>query len=144
MTRKILCKNLTFLLVFTSLISCAYKPILDQNEQYLRVGEDQAKIDADSCIKDGDEYLKKYKQERILKEAGRKAAIGTFIGGPAGLLLGNTTSSILRGLAIGAGVGAGVGALGTVGEGHVTPDQIKQNYVNNCLNRKGYSVIGWQ
>ena len=34
MTRKILCKNLTFLLVFTSLISCAYKPILDQNEQY--------------------------------------------------------------------------------------------------------------
>jgi len=144
MNRKNLCKNLVVLLSSLSLISCSsYKPILDQNDQYLRVGEAQAQIDSDACVKEGDEYLKKYKQERVVKEAARKAVIGTVIGGAFGLVFGNNTKSIVRGLALGAGIGAATGAIGAAGEGTITPDQVKQRYVNNCLNRKGYSVIGW-
>ncbi len=144
MNRKNLCKNFVILLSSLSLISCSsYKPILDQNDQYLRVGEAQAQIDSDACVKEGDEYLKKYKQERVVKEAARKAVIGTVIGGAFSLVFGNNTKSIVRGLALGAGIGAATGAIGAAGEGTITPDQVKQRYVNNCLNRKGYSVIGW-
>lgn len=127
-----------------TLLSCSYKPILDQNEKYFRVGKEEAQKDVDKCVTDGDEYLKQYKLQRAAKEAARKAIIGAAVGAATGLIFGNNLKSLITGAAIGTGVGAVVGGLNVAGEGKVTPDQMKQQYVSNCLARKGYQVIGWQ
>ena len=134
------------IIIFTSLalLSCSYKPILDQNEKYFQVGQEEAQKDVDKCTADGDEYLKQYKLQRAAKEAARKSVIGAVIGAATGFIFGNNLKSLITGTAIGTGVGAAVGGLGVAGEGKVTPDQMKQRYVSNCLARKGYQVIGWQ
>ncbi len=137
-----------FLIAFLTIIaltSCSsYKPILDQNSTYLQNGEETAKQDIDECTKNADAYLKQYKMRRAAKEAGRKAIIGSVIGAVTGVLFGNTVKSLATGAVIGAGIGAAAGGLGVAGEDKVSPDHIKQNYVSNCLARKGYSVIGWE
>ncbi len=135
-----------FIALFASLtlLSCSYKPILDQNEKYFQVGQEEAQKDIDKCTADGDEYLKQYKAQRAMKEAGRKAVIGAVVGAATGFIFGNNLKSLAIGTAVGAGIGAAAGGLGVAGEGKVTPDQIKQRYVSNCLVRKGYQVIGWQ
>ncbi|MBM5782206.1 MAG: cell envelope biogenesis protein OmpA [Pelagibacterales bacterium] len=141
---KNICKNLILILICSSLISCSYQPILDQNEKYLQTGQIEAEEDIKSCTNQAEQYLKQYKAQRAAKEAARQGITGAVIGGIFGFIFGNNTKSLLTGLAVGAGVGAASGALGVAGEGKITPDQIKQRYITNCLARKGYSVIGWQ
>lgn len=135
-----------FVIIITSLslMACTYKPIVDQNEKYFQVGQAQADADIDQCMKDGDAYLKQYKKTHVLKSTGRGAAIGGFIGAVFGVLGRGNLSSVATSTAVGAGVGGAAGGLGSATSGSVTPDEIKQRYVNNCLNRKGYSVLGWQ
>jgi len=132
-------------LLLPALISCSsYKPILDQNNKYIQVGEEAAGQDIKQCSKDAENYLEKYKAERMRKEAGRKAIIGGIFGAITGTLFGGNIKSLAAGTLIGAGIGAGMGALSVAGEDKVKPDYIKQNYITNCLARKGYQVIGWQ
>ena len=90
------------------------------------------------------DYLDKYKAERAMKEAGRKAVIGGVIGAAAGAIFGGGVKSALLGTAIGAGAGGAIGGLRVAGEDNVEPDVIKQRYITNCLGRKGYSIIGWR
>ncbi len=140
-------KSKYFLIHFLILLlgSCSsYRPIFDQNEKYLEVGEERAQKDFDICKKRADEYLDKYKAERAAKEAGRKAIIGGVVGAATGLIFGNTIKSTLIGTAIGAGVGAASGALSVAGEDKIKPDHIKQRYIANCLANAGYSIIGWR
>ena len=142
---KNLVKIFITILTASSLLSCAsYKPILDQNDKYFQAGEEEAQKDINQCSKDAEVYLEKFKADRIKKEAGRKAVIGGVVGAATGFLFRNKAKSLGVGALIGAGIGAGLGALGVVGEDKVKPDHIKQNYVSNCLARKGYQVIGWQ
>ena len=141
MLRKFL---LNFALVF-SLVSCSsYRPILDPHGKYAKVGEAQAQEDIEECEKEASDYLDKYKAERALREAGRKAVIGGVIGAGSGLLFGQNLKSSLIGTAVGAGIGAAVGSLSVLGEDRVTPDEMKQRYIGKCLAQRGYSVIGWK
>lgn len=127
------------------LFSCAsYRPIIDQNQKYLTTSKEESDKKIDQCLKEADEYLKEAKRRRIAKEAGRKAVIGAVIGGAGSALFGRNLSSIATSTAFGIGIGAGLGGLSVIGEDKVTPDQIKQRYVANCLAREGYSVIGWE
>lgn len=135
---------LVFISCFFFITSCSYRPILDQNAQFFLTSEEQKNQEIDKCMKDGDEYVKQFKARRAAKQAARKAVIGAVIGSAVGLIFGNNLKSIATGAAIGTGVGAASGALGVAGEGKVTPDQIKQRYVANCLARQGYQVIGWE
>ena len=137
-------KFFIIILCFSLTASCSYRPILDQNSKYLEVGEEVAQKDIDLCSAKADEYLKQYKAQRAGKEAVRKGVVGAIFGAAFGLIFGNNTKSLLTGLAVGASVGAASGALGVAGEGKVAPDQIKERYVNNCLAKQGYEVIGWQ
>ena len=89
------------------------------------------------------DYLDKYKAERVSKEAGRKAIIGSVIGTAASLIWGGGVRSVLGGALIGAGAGGAIGGLSEAGKGSVSPDEIKQRYMSNCLMKKGYSVTGW-
>jgi hypothetical protein len=57
------------------------------------------------------------------------------MGAVGGLFTGNVGGGLVRGGAIGAAGGGAAGAL--------SPDQVKQRFVNQCLTEKGYQVIGW-
>lgn len=125
-------KQLFFLLLAAS---CASRPQLYPNQKLKQVGKDAAKQDVDRCIADSEEYLKSSKGKQIAKGAGSGAAIGAAMGAVSGMFTGNLGRGLLSGGAIGA---AGGGAAGAI-----SPDQLKRNYVNQCLAEKGYRVLGW-
>ena len=125
-------KSLILLLL---VVSCASRPQLYPNEKLKSVGKEASKKDIDKCIADADAYLESSKGKQAAKGAGSGAAIGAAMGGVAGLFTGNLGRGLVRGGAIGAAGGGTAGAL--------SPDQIKQRYVNQCLADQGYQVIGW-
>jgi outer membrane lipoprotein SlyB len=127
-------KFFSLLLIF-AVVSCASKPQLYPNEKLKQTGKKAAQKDVDRCIADADEYLKSSKGKQVAKGAGAGAMIGGAMGAVGGLFTGNLGGGLLRGGAIGAAGGGTVGAL--------SPDQIKKNYVNQCLADQGYQVMGW-
>ncbi len=124
-----------FLLLLFFVAACASKPQLYPNQKFKSVGKDAARKDIDQCIADGDEYLESSKGKQVAKGAGAGAAVGAAMGAVTGMFTGNLGRGLLRGGAIGA---AGGGAAGAI-----SPDQMKRNYVNQCLAEKGYRVLGW-
>lgn len=127
------------------LAGCAsYRPILDENEQYMKVGETQAEKDIDQCLARADAYLEKHKNDRMKKQVGRSAVTGAAIGGIIGALSGQGLSSAAGGAAIGGAAGAGGAYAGEKSKDQLSPDHLKQRYVTNCLGRKKYHVIGWK
>lgn len=121
--------------VLLALVSCASKPELYPNEKLKSVGKKAAQKDVDRCIADADEYLKSSKGKQVAKGAGSGAVIGGAMGAVSGIFSGNLGGGLIRGGAIGAAGGGAVGGL--------SPDQVKRNYVNQCLAEQGYQVIGW-
>lgn len=124
-----------FLFLSFLVISCSSKPKLYPNQKFKNVGEDRANADVEICLKEADEYLKSSKGKQVVKSAGTGAAIGAAVGAVGGLFTGNLGRGIIRGGAMGTAGGAAAGA--------VSPDQMKQRYVNQCLSEKGYQVLGW-
>lgn len=123
------------LLVLLMLGSCASRPQLYPNEKLKQSGKIAAKEDVDQCMAEAEDYLKSSKGKQVAKGAGAGAAIGAAIGTVSGLFTGNIGGGLLRGGAMGAAGGAVGGGL--------SPDQVKQRYVNQCLADQGYQVIGW-
>ena len=125
--------------------SCAsYRPILDENDKLLQVGQNQADKDIDTCLARADAYLEKHKSERMKKEAGRGATSGAIVGGIFGALTGGGLRSAAVGAGVGAVAGAGSSAAGVAAQDNLSPDYIKQNYVTRCLQKQNYDVIGWK
>jgi hypothetical protein len=116
-------------------VSCASKPTLYPNDKLKSVGKAEAKKDTDQCLADAEKYLDSSEGKIIAKGAGAGAIIGGAIGAVGGLFTGNIGGGLARGSAMGA---AGGGAAGAI-----SPDELKQRYVNQCLSDKGYQVIGW-
>lgn len=123
------------LILLTLVASCASKPKLYPNAHYKTVGKDKAQEAVNQCIKDAEEYLENSKSKQVGKSAGVGAAIGAAWGVVTGLFTGDYGRAMVRGATVGGAVGATSGAL--------SPDQIKQRYVNQCLAEQGYHVIGW-
>ena len=135
-------KRLLSILAVFSLLSCSYSPVLDENQKYLSTSKEQSDKDIQSCISRAENYLGGRKMKRAGKEAVRQGAVGDFFGAIFGIFTGDI-DQVVKSAATGAAVGGVVGAGSVAGQGSVTPDQIKQNYINNCLSRKGYVVLGW-
>jgi hypothetical protein len=83
-------------------------------------------------------------------KAGRVAtgtAVGAGVGAASGAVGGAITGAVGRGSMIGAASGAVWGLLTglfyTV-VGPSQPNQAYSNFVNRCLQEKGYEVSGWQ
>jgi uncharacterized membrane protein len=131
-----LMKNfILFPIILVILTSCASKPKLYPNEKYKSVGKEAAAKDVNKCMADAEKFLESNKGKQVAKGAGGGAAVGAAMGAVWGAFSGNAAQGAMRGGAIGAAGGATGAAL--------TPDQIKHNYVNQCLGEKGYQVIGW-
>jgi uncharacterized membrane protein len=123
------------ILISSLISSCASRPQLYPNETYKKKGKTLAEQDIELCMKDADTFLESSKGKAMVKSAGAGALIGGAMGTVAGLF----TGDIMRGAAQGAAMGGAGGAVG----GALSPDQVKHNFVNQCLAEKCYNVLGW-
>ncbi len=143
MTRKGL------LLVVGSLVLTACstaQPILYPNAHMQSVGKEIAEKDIEACR----QLAESAGAEEGSGKAGR-VATGTVVGGgvgaAAGAVGGAISGSVGRGSMIGAASGAVWGFL--IGLYHAVagpsqPNQAYTNFVNRCLQERGYEVTGWQ
>ncbi len=127
------CLLLISLLVMTA---CSSRPKLYPNEKLKTVGKEVSQKDIDQCMSEGDLYLETSEAKRITKGAGRGAVVGAAMGAVFGAFTGSLGRGVLQGGAVGAAGGGAATAM--------SPDALKQRYVNHCLGEKGYHVLGWE
>lgn len=121
----------TLFILALLIASCASRPKLYPNEKFESVGKVAAEADVDDCMKKADVYLEGEKAKQVAKGAGKGAVMGGVIGG--------LFSGGIRGMARGAVAGAAIGGTGAA----LSPERLKEQYVNTCLHKKGYQVLGW-
>lgn len=116
------------------------EPKLYPNNHLKQVGSRTAQRDIAECkqlaLESG---VNEHKDGEVGRKATGGAAIGGAAGGAYGLVRGNAAE---RGLA-GAAAGAAAGTVhGTMQSSETSP--VFRNFVNRCLRKRGYEVIGWQ
>ena len=121
-------------------------PVLYPNAHLQSVGKDIAEQDIEACR----QLAETAGAEEGSGKAGR-VATGTVAGGGIGAASGAAGGAISgaagRGSMIGAASGAVWGLLTGLFYAAVGPSQPNQaytNFVNRCLQEKGYEVSGWQ
>lgn len=129
-------KNIALLFSLLILSACASSPKLYPNAKYKEVGEKSAQKDIEECMKNAENYLKSPSAKKITKGAGKGAVVGAAVGAVTGIFTGNVGRGALRGGAIGGAAGGASAAI--------SPDELKRRYVNHCLAKKGYRVLGWE
>jgi hypothetical protein len=122
------------------------QPVLYPNAHMQSVGKEVAAQDIEACR----QLAEAAGAEEGSGKAGRVAtgtAVGAGVGAASGAVGGAIAGSVGRGSMIGAASGAVWGLLTglfyTV-VGPSQPNQAYSNFVNRCLQEKGYEVTGWQ
>ena len=119
------------------------KPVLYPNAVLTRVGEAQAKAETDSCMARAAQAGLTPDQKS--NQVGRRAGEGAATAGVAsavGALITGRSSDILRAGAAGAAIGGSAGAVsGAFNNDKVNP--VYRQFVQRCLQEKGFDVIGW-
>jgi len=118
---------------------CTVSPVLYPNAHLSNVGNDQAQRDIALCREQADMYVK----SDAAKEAAKDTVIGGIGGAVVGGAIGAVDGSFGRGVGMGAAGGAAAGLVGGIIRAS-QPDPLYINFVNRCLNEKGYEIIGWQ
>ena len=121
-------------------------PVLYPNAHMQSVGKEIAAQDIEACR----QLAETAGAEEGSGKAGRVAtgtAVGAGIGAASGAVGGAISGAVGRGSLVGAASGAVWGLL--MGLYHVIagpsqPNQAYSNFVNRCLQEKGYEVSGWQ
>lgn len=121
-------------------------PLLYPNAHLQSVGKEAAEQDIEACKQLADSAG----AEEGSGKAGRVAtstAVGTGVGAASGAVGGAISGAAGQGSLIGAASGAVWGLLtglfyATFGPSH--PPEAYMNFVNRCLQEKGYEVAGWQ
>lgn len=124
-----------FFITLLTFVSCSSSPVLYPNKKFEAVGEETAKSDTKKCMTKADKFLKSTKGKKMLKSAGAGAIFGSVIGGVAGIFTGDIAGGVAQGAVMGGAGGAAAGAL--------SPDELKQRYVDRCLQEQGYQILGW-
>ncbi|HLZ33061.1 MAG TPA: glycine zipper family protein [Nitrospira sp.] len=122
------------------------QPVLYPNAHFTSVGKDTAERDIDACK----QLAESAGAEEGSGSAGRVAtstAVGAGVGAASGAVGGAISGAAGIGSAIGAASGAVWGLL--MGLWHAAfgssqPNEAYTNFVNRCLQEKGYEVTGWQ
>jgi len=121
-------------------------PILYPNAHLQSVGKEIAEKDIEACR----QLAESAGAEEGSGKAGRVAtgtAVGAGAGAAAGAVGGAISGSVGQGSMIGAASGAVWGLLTGLYHaiaGPSQPNQAYTNFVNRCLQEKGYEVTGWQ
>ena len=119
-------------------------PVLYENAHLKSVGKDMADQDIEACKAAAESAG----AEEGSGGAGRVATstgVGAGVGAASGAVGGAISGAAGQGSLIGAASGAVWGLLtGLFSAGSSPPSQAYTNYVNRCLQEKGYEVTGWQ
>jgi hypothetical protein len=121
------------------------QPILYPNAHMQSVGKETAAQDIEACR----QLAETAGAEQGSGKTGRvvtSTAVGAGAGTAAGAVGGAISGSVGRGSMIGAASGAVWGLLMGLfrASGSSQPNQAYTNFVNRCLQEKGYEVTGWQ
>jgi len=122
------------------------QPILYPNAHMQSVGKEVVAQDIEACR----QLAESAGAEEDSGKAGRVAtgtAVGAGVGAAAGAVGGAISGTVGRGSMIGAATGAVWGLLTGLFHavaGPSQPNQAHTNFVNRCLQEKGYEVTGWQ
>lgn len=131
---------MTVLVPFMLCACAAQRPVLYPNEHLRSVGETAAQRDVDDCVQLATESGVESASRG--GDAAKSGAVGATIGAATGAVVGAIFGNAGRGAATGAvggGVSAGLATLFYAGK----PDPLTRQFVNRCLNEKGYDPIGW-
>ena len=121
-------------------------PVLYPNTHFQSVGKEKAEQDIEVCK----QLAESAGAEEGSGKGGRVAtntAVGAGVGAASGAVGGAISGSAGTGSLIGAASGAVWGLLMGLWRAAVGPSQPNQaytNFVNRCLQEKGYEVTGWQ
>ena len=120
-------------------------PVLYPNAHMQSVGKEIAAQDIEACR----QLAEAAGAEEGSGTAGRVAtgtAVGGGVGAASGAVGGAISGAVGRGSMIGAASGAVWGLLMGLFSvsGSSQPNQAYTNFVNRCLQEKGYEVSGWQ
>jgi hypothetical protein len=132
------------LLVLTACSSA--HPVLYPNAHLKSVGQEAADQDIEDCK----QLAESAGAEESVGTGGRVAtntAAGAGIGAASGAVGGAISGSAGTGSLVGAASGAVWGLLSSLfsaATGSSQPNQAYTNFVNRCLQEKGYEVTGWQ
>lgn len=120
------------------------KPVLYPNAHLQSVGKETAEQDIEACK----EAAEAAGADEDTGKAGRVATstgVGAGVGAASGAVGGAISGAAGQGSLIGAASGAVWGLLtGLFSAGSSPPSQAFTNYVNRCLQERGYEVTGWQ
>lgn len=112
--------------------ACSSKPVLEG-------GNAAASGDIDECMKEGKSVVGTGAGKAAATAGATGGAMGVVGGLVSGIFSGSPVSSAVQGGVSGAAMGAAGGAV--YGSGG---DSLYQNYVNQCLQRRGHRVLGWR
>ena len=133
--RLLILPAITLAAVLTLPACSSARPRLYPNQKYKTVGKAAAEADIERCEEEAEAFLDSPRGRKIVKGAGSGALLGGAVGAVAGIF----TGDVGRGAAVGAATGGTAGAA----SGAMSPDEVKIRYINKCLSKKGYEVIGW-
>ncbi len=124
-----------------ALIGCgaAQRPVLYPNNHLKTVGNVQADRDVNDCMQTAEAYVKKNQDSKVAEGAVKGGAIGAATGAAIGAVTGNFGRGLASGAAGGAAGGATYGLFKAA-----EPSPVYKNFVNKCLQEKGYEPMGWQ
>jgi OmpA family protein len=132
-------------LLFLAACSSAH-PVLYPNAHLQSVGKETADQDIEDCK----QLAESAGAEEGSGKTGR-VATNTVVGGGIGAASGAVGGAIVGSAGTGSMVGAASGAvwgllsgLFNAATGSSQPNQAYTNFVNRCLQDKGYEVTGWQ
>ncbi len=131
-------KRIAAFLVLGTFCYCSSRPVLYENSKYNAVGERNAQIDIDQCMRGAGQS----NDGASMGGIGTQAMRGGVRGGCSGLFsldpIGGAASGIMGGVESGSVDYADKKVMGSV-EG-----ESEEAAVERCLAQKGYQVAGWE
>ncbi|MFY4729386.1 glycine zipper family protein [Nitrospira sp. BLG_2] len=135
-----------FILLMLSACSGA-RPVLYPNAHMQSVGKEAAEQDIEACKQSAESAGAEQSSGGKGGRVATSTAVGAGVGAASGAVGGAISGGAGRGSMIGAASGAVWGLLTGLFHavaGPSQPNQAYTNFVNRCLQEKGYEVTGWQ
>jgi hypothetical protein len=133
---------LAFIAVLAMAGCASTRPILYPNEQYKAAGKEAAERDIESCIELAEAAGADSAGSDVGQGAARTAG-GAAVGAASGAVGGAIVGAAGSGSAIGAASGATASLLYWLFGGKSERSPAFENYVNQCLQERGYQPVGW-
>lgn len=115
------------------------RPVLYPNAHLKQVGDATAQSDIDDCMRLAESSGVSQSDNKIAKRGAEGAAVGASAAAVGTLIRGG---SVGENAALGAAVGGTAGAVHGAFRSDLNPTY--KNFVQRCLQERGYDVIGWQ